>query len=128
MRVALMFAIPIILAGAAQPGTAPPQTINVHLNNFRFDPSVIRLTHGQSYVLHITNDSGGGHNFVAKDFLKAATLDAGGRYLVRSGSIEVPSQETVDIRFVAPHAGHYKIKCSHFLHAGFGMTGEIVVV
>ena len=128
MRVALMFAMPIILVGAARPDTAPPQTIDVHLDNFRFTPGVIRLMHGQSYVLHLTNDSGGGHNFVAKDFLKAATLDTGGRYLVRSGAIEVPSHETVDIRFVAPHAGRYKIKCSHFLHAGFGMTGEIVVV
>lgn len=127
MRVALIFALPVMLGGAAQP-TPPAQRIDVHLSNFQFAPSMIRLTHGQSYVLHLTNDSGGGHNFVAKDFLKAAALDAGGRSVVRNGAIDVPSHEAVDIRFVAPHAGHYKIKCGHFLHAGFGMTGEIVVV
>ena len=128
MRVALIFALPMMLAGAAQPTSPPAQTVNVHLSNFQFSPGTIRLTNGQSYVLHLVNDSGGGHNFVAKAFLKAATLDARARSVVRNGAIEVPSHEAVDIRFVAPHAGRYKIKCSHFLHAGFGMTGEIIVV
>lgn len=128
MRIALIVALPVMLIGAAQPGPAPAQTVDVHLNNFQFAPGLIRLTHGQSYVLHLANDSGGGHNFVAKEFLKVATLDAAARSLVRKGTIEVPSHDAVDIHLVAPRAGRYKIKCSHFLHARFGMTGEIIVV
>lgn len=127
MRVALIFVLPMMLAGAGQPTSPPAQTVNVRLSNFQFSPGTIRLTHGQSYVLHLVNDSGGGHNFVAKDFFKAATLDTGARSAVRNGVIEVPSHKAVDIRLVAPRAGRYKVKCGHFLHAGFGMTGEIIV-
>lgn len=127
MRVAQIFALPFLLLGAAKPGTTPAQTVDVHLSNFQITPSIIRLTHGQSYVLHFANDSGGGHNFVAKEFFKFATLDAVPRVLVRNGTIEVPSHEAVDFHFIAPRAGRYKIRCSHFLHAGLGMTGEIIV-
>ena len=127
MRIALMFALPLVLAGAAQPGATPTRTINVQLSNFQFAPGTILLTHGQSYVFHLTNDSGGGHNFVAKDFFKVATLDSAARALAGKGTIEVPSHEAVDVHLVAPRPGHYKVKCSHFLHAGFGMTGEIIV-
>ena len=127
MRIPLMLTFPILLVGATQPGVSPAQTVNVELSNFQFAPGVIRLTHGQSYVLHLANDSGGGHNLAAKEFFKVATLDAAARALVRKGTIEVPSHETVDVHLVAPRAGRYKIKCSHFLHASFGMTGEIIV-
>jgi len=31
------------------------------------------------------------------------------------------------VHFTAPKAGTYPVKCTHTLHAGFGMTGKIIV-
>ncbi len=126
MRTALLIALPLLTATV--PATAAPaKVIEAHLSNFRIAPDVIHLIHGQAYVLKIVNDAGGGHNFIAKQFFKAAGVDARTRATLARGGVEVPSGGAVELRFVAPAAGHYGVKCTHFLHAGFGMKGEIVV-
>ena len=114
MRLAyLLLAFPLL--GAAP--SATPLTVN--LSNFRFEPTVIRLVHGRPYVLRLVNQSDGGHNFVAPEFLAAARV---GR-----GKIEVPGNRTVEVAIVAPAAGRYKVKCTHFTHSMRGMKGAIVV-
>ena len=114
MRIAPLFlALPLI-------GAAPaPTAITIALENYRFEPAAIRLHHGQPYVLHLVNRSTRGHNFVAPAFLAAA--GAGAR------KIEVESGATAEVAIVAPAAGRYEVKCTHFTHAMRGMTGEIVV-
>ncbi|MEP9357923.1 plastocyanin/azurin family copper-binding protein [Sphingomonas sp. KR3-1] len=104
---------------------APEQRIDVALSNFRFTPSTIALVHGQSYVLHLT--SSGGHSFAAKEFFAAAAMPAADRAKVKDGKVELDSDTAVDLHFTAPKAGHYAIKCTHLLHASFGMTGTFVV-
>ena len=106
-------------------GARAEQPIDVALSNFKFAPSTIRLEHGQPYILHLT--SSGGHSFAAKTFFAAAAMRPSERAKVASGKIELEGGESVEVRFVAPAAGTYKITCTHFLHASFGMTGRFVV-
>ncbi len=114
MRLAcLLLAFPLL---GASPAATP---VTVTLSNFRFDPGVIRLVHGRPYVLRLVNQSDGGHNFVAPAFLTAARV---GRT-----KIEVPGNRTVNVAIVAPAAGRYKLKCTHFTHSMRGMKGTIVV-
>ena len=58
--------------------------------------------------------------FAAADI---APADAG---KIKKGSVDVEKGQTVTIHLV-PKAGQYDLKCSHFGHATFGMTGVIVV-
>lgn len=119
MRVAL----PLIALLAA--AATPEQRIDVALSNFKFTPSTIELLHGQSYVLHLT--SSGGHSFAAKEFFSAAAMPAADRKILKDGKVELDGGEVVDLHFTAPRPGSYPIKCTHFLHASFGMTGKFVV-
>lgn len=115
----------LALALLAAAPAAPEQRIDVALSNFKFTPSTIALVHGQSYVLHLT--SSGGHSFAAKDFFAAAAMPAADRAKLKDGKIELDSDSAVDLHFTAPRAGSYPIKCTHLLHASFGMTGKFVV-
>jgi uncharacterized cupredoxin-like copper-binding protein len=122
MLVRLAVPILALLLTAAAPAG---QRIEVALSNFAFTPSTIPLVHGQSYVLHLS--SKGGHSFAAKAFFAAATLPSADRARIKDGKVELAGGESVEIRFTAPAAGDYPIKCTHFLHAGFGMTGKFTV-
>jgi plastocyanin len=124
MRVAA-FTIFAILAPAAV--LAQPATVEVRLSNFKYEPRTIELKAGQDYVLGLTNDSGGGHNFTAREFFAAATIPAADRAAIKDGTVEVPGHQRRTIRFRATAPGTYKVKCTHTLHGTFGMRGEIVV-
>ena len=116
-------AAPLLLAlTAAAPAE---QRIEVTLANFSFTPATIPLVHGQPYVLHLS--SKGGHSFAAKAFFAAAMITAADRARIKDGKIELAGGESVDIHFTSPAPGTYQIKCTHFLHASFGMTGKFVV-
>lgn len=104
-----------------------PATETVELSSFEFAPSMVQLDHGRPYVLHLVNISDGGHNFVAKEFFAAARVDPADQGKIRNGRVEVGGGQQVDIRLTAPGPGRYKLHCSHFMHAPFGMTGQIVV-
>ena len=109
---------------AAAPAPAADR-VDVALSNFKFTPSTIHLHHGQQYVLHLT--SSGGHSFEAKAFFAAATIAPADRATITNGKIELTSTRGADIHLTAPKAGTYPIKCTHTLHASFGMTGKIIV-
>lgn len=113
--------LPVLALALTAAAPAAEQRIDVALSNFKFTPSTIALVHGQSYVLHLT--SSGGHSFAARDFFAAAA----DRAKIRDGKVELDSDTAVDLHFTAPRAGTYPIKCTHLLHASFGMTGKFVV-
>jgi uncharacterized cupredoxin-like copper-binding protein len=101
-------------------------TATVTLSSFSFAPKTLRLRAGQPVLLRLVNSANGGHNFAAREFFAAAQVRATDQALVRSGSVEVAADSSVAVMLI-PRAGRYRLRCTHFLHTGFGMTGEIIV-
>ena len=116
-------------AATAQPApaVAGAGTVEVTLANFSFTPAMLRFQSNRHYLLRLTNQGSGGHNFTGKAFFDAVRIDAASQKLVENGKVEVPKGETVEIGFTPVTRGDYPIKCSHFLHSGFGMTGSAVI-
>ena len=122
-------ALSLTLSGASGPISAQPapQRVEVVLANFSFTPSAIQLDAGRPVTLHFSNQGSGGHNFAATQFFAASTMDAATRArLGKKGVVELDKGASMDV-MLTPKAGSYKVKCSHFLHASFGMTGTIEV-
>jgi plastocyanin len=118
-----------LLAGPAlaqEPDWSSAAQVTVTLSSFEFDPATVHLRAGQPVTLHLVNESSGGHNFASPDFFAAATIRTEDKGLVYKGAIDLTGHQSKDIRLV-PAAGHYKLRCTHTMHAMFGMTGEIVV-
>ena len=103
-----------------------PSRVEVILADFSFAPETIRLNAGHKVTLHLENRGSGGHNFAAPQFFAAAVVDPVSKTHVRKGKVEVKKGEAIDI-ILTPVAGDYRLKCTHFLHSGFGMKGKIVV-
>jgi plastocyanin len=112
------------LIGTAQ--AAQPAVATVQLANFSFNPAQLNLRANTPTVLQLRNDASGGHNFSAPAFFAAARIDPASAALVRGGKVEIPGHSTVQIA-LTPAAGQYPLKCSHTLHAAFGMKGTIIV-
>ena len=127
MRIANLSLIPLALLVGSPVLAQPAPTIAVQMSNFKFAPDTVVLDHGRSYVLHLTNVSGGGHDFTAPAFFAAANVAPADRRYIVDGLVEVPSGKAIDIHLTAPAAGRYKLKCTHSLHKMFGMSGAIVV-
>ena len=113
----------VSLAPAAAAG---PAVASVDLANFSFTPSTVALQAGVPTTLRLNNTSGGGHSFTAPQFFAASRVQPESAALVKKGRVEVAGHSTVNIN-VIPAAGQYPLKCSHPLHASFGMKGTIVV-
>ena len=108
----------------AQSGAA---AVEIELSSFKFRPATLQLEHGRDYVLHFVNTSSGGHDFSARSFFDAATIAPEDRAKLDKGSVDLEGGEEARIHLTAPAPGHYKVRCSHFMHSTMGMTGEIVV-
>lgn len=106
--------------------TARTETVEVVLSDFAFRPATLVLHHDRSYRLVLVNKGSGAHNFSAPKFFSAARMDATSAGVVVKGGIEIGKGETRTLRLV-PAPGRYRLSCTHFLHAGFGMTGSVVV-
>jgi uncharacterized cupredoxin-like copper-binding protein len=118
---ALLSAFSIAPAAAASPAVT-----SVDLANFSFTPNTVVLQAGVPTVLRLRNLSGGGHSFTAPQFFAASKVQPESAALVQNGRVEVPGHSSVDIDII-PAAGQYMLKCSHPLHATFGMKGMIEV-
>jgi uncharacterized cupredoxin-like copper-binding protein len=122
MRAAL-FALALFVPLPAFAQDAAPQTVEVRLSNFSFNPRAIALHAGRPVILRLVNDGGGGHNFSAPQFFAAAIGVAGP---VVEGMVDVPGHHSVDIR-LTPSRGTYRLRCTHTMHSTFGMNGTITV-
>lgn len=107
----------------ASPATAQPAQLVIQLSNFSFAPKPIQLAAGKPVTITFENQSGGGHDFTARDFFAASTITAGA---APGGKVALAGHETKSVTLV-PRAGTYDAHCSHFLHASMGMTDQIVV-
>ncbi len=130
-----MARFPLLAAFAmiAAPAIAQPvdwthaETVTVTLSSFDFTPQTLQLESNRPYRLHFVNAASGGHNFVARDFFRAATIAPSDRARIANGTIELRGGESADVRIMVDSPGRYAVHCSHFMHSVFGMTGAIVV-
>lgn len=111
----------------AVPAATETAIVNVTLADFSFTPATLNFERGRHYRLHLENQGSGGHNFSGAAFFKAVSLDTASQSLVNKGKVEVPKGGSVDLDFTVVTPGTYPIKCTHFLHAGFGMTGSAII-
>jgi uncharacterized cupredoxin-like copper-binding protein len=116
------FACLMLLAVPAAAQTSP-RVVEVQLASFSFTPATLHLRGGEPIVLRLINGGRGGHNFSAPEFFAAAQPSGA---TIRSGAIEVPSNQTVEVRLL-PQRGSYGLRCTHTLHTAFGMRGQIIV-
>lgn len=115
------------LPGSAVIAESALTRTEITLSNFSFTPSDIHLHAGKKVTLHFVNTGSGGHDFTAPEFFAGAQMDPATRTkLGKKGKVSLEKGQSADIT-LTPNAGSYKAKCSHFLHAGFGMTGKITV-
>jgi plastocyanin len=117
---ALLGAGPILAQSA-------PSEIDVLLTNFAFAPDTITLHAGTTYKFHLVNNGTSSHNFAAPDFFAVATVAPADAGKVKDGAIEAAKGQTVDVTVTPNKAGSYDLKCTHFMHTTFGMTGTITV-
>jgi plastocyanin len=125
MYLARFAPLALLLVPIQAPAQEAPQRIDIALANFKFTPATIAMKAGQSYTLHLT--STGSHNLEARTFFAAAKMEPAERAKAKDGKVDLEADESVDITLIAPAPGTYAVKCTHFMHAGFGMTGKIVV-
>ncbi len=124
----------LLLAGAAKARAEPAtvdwskaQTVQVGMADFDFTPKTLQFHANMPYRLRLTNSAGHGHSFDAPEFFAAAVIAPDDQSKVAKGDVEVEGGQTVEMKFVPTQTGSYKFHCSHFLHATFGMTGDVIV-
>lgn len=127
-----MLALPAIclsglLAAALAAAADEAQTVQVTMTNFAFAPKSLHLKHDVTYRLHFVNSGSSGHNFNSPEFFAAVSVAPQDQAKVSDGKVEVDEGEAVDVTLTPRKAGTYPVKCSHFLHTTFGMTGEAVI-
>src|SRR5208283_1070527 len=112
----------------SQPSAAPaaPEEIVVELSNFAYSPDPLQLRPGVPVRLKFVNKSYHGHDFAAPAFFAASAFPPGATP-PPDGSVDLAGGETVELTLTPRVAGTYSVRCTHFLHAWFGMTGTIVV-
>ena len=115
------------LAQAAAPDWSTAQTVEVDLTNFAFSPTQLALKPGVVYRLHFVNKTSGGHDFTAKDFFADAVVDPEDQANLKDGMVMLAGNQSADVRLMAPKAGQYEARCTHFMHATLGMKGEVLV-
>jgi len=106
---------------------AQDKSITVTLKSYDFTPDSVSLTANTPYSLYLVNDSRRDHSFSAPEFFAASTVDDQDRAKVTNGTVEVAANSSVELRVTPVRAGQYPLRCDHFLHASFGMTGKIIV-
>jgi uncharacterized cupredoxin-like copper-binding protein len=129
MRLWMYGAAALALALSASPmATAQDaQVLTVTLTNFKFEPNELHFQRNTPYTLHLVNAASGGHAFSSPEFFAAVSVAPKDAGKIAEGKIEVPAGQTVDIEITPMRAGSYRVTCTHFLHAGFGMRGTAVI-
>jgi plastocyanin len=119
-----MTLMPVAMWAQGSPTTGIATT-TIRLSNFAFEPEEIRLRTSVPVRLLLVNESNGGHNFSAPGFFAASKILTGST--PTAGVVDVPAKGRMEITLVPVTPGTYRLECTHFLHALFGMTGRIIV-
>lgn len=111
---------------------ARAETVTVTMTEFAFSPAGLVFRKGVPYRLRLVNAGARDHTFVSEGFFKAIRA---AKLVSAEDVIDTPYLRTVavpagaerEIHFVPVRAGAYPLECSVFLHAAFGMEGEIAI-
>ena len=91
--------------------------------SYGFSPRPLHLAPNEAVTLEFVNRSNSSHDFVARRFFQAATIEAGA---APDGEVDLGPHETKSITLI-PRAGIYGAHCSHFFHKQMGMSDQILV-
>jgi plastocyanin len=138
MRVRIVMAaalVAVVTLGITTAGTAQAparKVIEITMSSFKFEPSVITVTEGDTVVVRLRNaDAQGRPHNVASRYFASIPLTVRGDG--REGSaeerkfVQVDAGKTAEFEFTATARGSYAIICSVFTHAFAGMTGQLFV-
>jgi plastocyanin len=126
IRNILLCALIAAAAPVASADTLPPK-VEIILANFSLNPTDIILAADVPVTLVFTNKGWEDHNFSAREFFKVAEMDKVMRGRVgKKGKLNFFVGQTRYLT-LTPKAGVYKVGCTQFLHADFGMMGTITV-
>ncbi len=108
------------------------ETVAVTLSEFQFTPARLTFRKNVPYRLRLRNTGERDHTFVSEGFFRAiaaTNLVSSDGEVTRPylASITVPPGSEKTLFFVAVGTGTYDLKCTVFLHAFFGMDGEVTV-
>ncbi|HVV65023.1 MAG TPA: cupredoxin domain-containing protein [Rhizomicrobium sp.] len=105
-----------------------PEAVSISMTSYAFTPSTITLKAGRTYRIHFANAAGKGHDFSAPEFFAASAVAPEDRSKLEDGKeVELEGGQSADITLTPNRAGTFSVTCTHFLHATFGMKGQIVV-
>ena len=127
MRCAVALAA-IVFGFATVAGAQPaPERVTVALSSYAFAPATLALKAGVPVTLHLVNNAGKSHDFSAPDFFASSSVAAADQSKIEDGAIDLDEGQSADVMLTPQKPGTYRLTCTHFLHAMFGMTGTIVV-
>ena len=113
----------ILGIGAAR---AAPQTVDLTMVDYRFNPDHLVFQHDAQYRLHMENHGKETHEVTAPTFFAAAKIDNPDVLNHDHTEIVMQPGEQKDLFFTAPpHPGTYDLRCSD--HDWNGMVGGITV-
>jgi uncharacterized cupredoxin-like copper-binding protein len=101
--------------------------LSITLTSYEFAPAHIDLQRGKAYRLHLVNTSGKGHDFSAPGLFASSTIASADRTKIDHGAVEVDGGSSADVSLIPLTPGDYPVRCTHFLHAAFGMHASITV-
>jgi plastocyanin len=99
------------------PGVKGNMEVSMTVSSFQFDPSVIQVDRTGVVVIRAHNVGTSDHNLTVKDPQDRVIAAA-----------DLPAGKTVSINVDLKAPGTYQFYCNKFMHATFGMKGEIRVM
>lgn len=131
----------VLLAGVVTlgvPGRTPAQTrapkvYEITMTSFKFEPSQIRVTEGETVVLRLRNadtERRFPHDIASRYFVGVPlTVRGAARQGEEEGRrfVRLDFGQSAEVEFVAQHPGSYAFICSVFIHSWAGMTGALFV-
>lgn len=138
MRTRLLLITTLVaLATLGITGSVPAQAparkvVEVTMTSYKFDPSQIRISEGETVVIRLKNTDpfGRRHNFSTAYLVNIPlTVRGDGQEGTSEGrkSVAVEAGRQAEVEFVAKGRGSFAFLCSLFDHAEKGQTGMLFV-
>ena len=120
-------AVPLVARSQPSAASTATDEIVVELSSFAYSPDPLRLRAGVPVRLKFVNKTThGGHDFAAPAFFAASAFPPG-TTPPPGGSVNLAAGKTEELTLTPRVPGTFPVRCTHFFHAWFGMTGTIVV-